>query len=168
MSLTFARVCLLTCAMGSIVPGALVAQDPPQDPQETSADSLALAFEREVFAYPEFQRRNPFGALVSGAGGGPRFESLVLIGVLYSPFAGESIALLAEGTRTITPAAAGAPETVTVNITGVTYRLREGDTLGNINIRSIEPRQVTVEFDDFGITESRIMQLPRATSGGGP
>ncbi len=160
-------VCLFALAMGLLVPAGLAGQDPPQDPaQEPSLDSLALAFEREVFTYPEYERRNPFRTLAAGTGGGPRLENLVLIGTLVSPFAGESIAVIAEGT--ITPAAAGGTETVTVTITGATFRLREGETVGNLTVGRIEPQQVTIEFDEFGVTQSRIMQLPRATSGGGP
>ncbi len=160
---------LFALAMGLLVPAGLAGQDPPQDPaQEPSLDSLALAFEREVFTYPEFERRNPFRTLAEGTGGGPQFEDLVLVGTLLSPFAGESIAIFAEGTRTVTPAAAGGRETVTVEITGGMFRLREGETVGNLSVSRIELQQVTIEFDEFGVTESRIMQLPRATSGGGP
>ena len=108
---------------------------------------------------------------VSGvtSGVGPRFESLLLLGVLYSPFAGESIALFGEGSRTINPGTGNIPETVSVELTGGTYRVREGATLGNLTVSSIERQQVTVELVEFGLTESRTLLLPRGVPGqGGP
>ena len=102
-----------------------------------------MAFEREVFTYPQFSRRNPFKTLVSAEGGGPRFENLLLLGILYSPFAGESIAVFGEGTRTTNPAGAAGRGTVTVELTGGTYRVREGTTLGNLSMNDIRfPRPV--------------------------
>ena len=166
MSIRVVYACLFVLTSGWLVPGALVGQDTsaPQAP-----DSVTLAFEREVFTYPQYERRNPFKTLLSADGGGPRFESLLLLGVLFSPFAGESIALFGEGTRTVNSPSPGAPGIVTVEITGGTYRVREGATLGNLTVRKIERQQVTIELVEFGIMESRTMNLPRRSSGqGGP
>ena len=171
MSIRVALACgfVLTGGCLCLVPSALVGQDTPTQQPPQMGDSLALAFEREVFSYPEYARRNPFKTLLAADGGGPRFESLLLLGILYSPFAGESIALFGEGTRSVNTGGAGAPQTVTVDITGGTYRVREGATLGNLTVRSIERLQVTIELVEFGIMETRTMLLPRATSGqGGP
>jgi len=123
---------------------------------QATGDSLALVFEREVFVYPEYARRNPFKTLLTVDGGGPRFESLLLLGILFSPFAGESVALFGEGTRAVDGAG-----TITVELTGDTYRVREGDTLGSVTIRLIERAQVTVELVEFGLTESRVVELSR-------
>ncbi len=165
MSIRVVYACLFVLVAGWLAPGALVGQDTP--PQ--LGDSLALAFEREVFVYPEYSRRNPFKTLLTADGGGPRLENLLLLGILYSPFAGESIALFGEGTRSVNPSTVDAPETVTVELTGATYRVREGATLGNLTVRSIERLQVTIELVEFGIMESRTLLLPRGTSGqGGP
>ena len=171
MSFRFVRAGLFILAVGWLVPGGAAGQG--QDTQDAAAqataDSLTLAFEREVFTYPDYARRNPFRSLLGGDEG-PRFESLLLLGILYSPFAGESIALFAEGTRSVTPATAGVPETSTVEVTGGTYRVREGARVGNgnVTVRTIETDQVNIEVEEFGLYESRIMLLPRATSGGGP
>lgn len=150
---------------GCLAPGGLVAQDPPQG---APGDTLTLSFEREVFAYPEFERRNPFRTLASGTDTGPRFENLVLLGILYSPFEGESLALLGEGSRTVSSDGPGGRERVTVDLTGATFRAREGEIVGNVTIGTIEREQITIELDEFGLTETRIMLLPRATPGGGP
>ena len=178
MSTRFVYACLSMLAVGGLVPGGLDAQGstagagqdtPAQQPGRQLEDSLALAFEREVFAYPEYERRNPFKTLVSADGGGPRFENLLLLGILYSPFAGESIALFGEGNRTVTPASGNVPETVSVELTGGTYRVREGATLGNLTVSKIDRLQVTIELVEFGLTESRTLLLPRGVPGqGGP
>ena len=147
----------------------LVVARAPAGLDAQAVDSLALAFEREVFAYPEYERRNPFKTLLTADGGGPRFESLLLLGILFSPFPGESIALFGEGTRTTTPATTNAPERTTVDLSGGTYRVRAGATLGNLTVRSINRLGVTIEMVQFGVTETRTLLLPRGTSGqGGP
>ncbi len=47
-----------------------------------------------------------------------------------------------------------------------TYRLRRGDVLGNTRVLEIQRMQVTVEVEEFGLTERRIMALPRPNRGG--
>lgn len=150
MSRKFLSACLLIWAVFLLVPEGVTGQAGAQ------TDSLALAFEREVFVYPEYARRNPFRTLLTVDGGGPRFESLLLLGILFSPFAGESVALFGEGSRSIDGAG-----TISVELTGDTYRVREGDTLGSVTIRLIERAQVTVELVEFGLTESRVVELSR-------
>ena len=161
----FCRTGFFLLAMGCLVPGGLAGQEPAQ----AVGDSLTLAFEREVFVYPEYFRRNPFKSLL-GNEEGPRFESLQLFAVLYSPFAGESIALIGEGTRIVTPASLGAPETITLEVTGRTFRMKEGEIVGNgnVTVQSITVDQVVVEVAEFGRVDTRTMVLPRGTSGGGP
>ena len=89
MRLVFAGLFIL--ATGSLVPAGLAGQTviagvglAVQDSAAQAADSLTLAFEREVFVYPEYARRNPFKSLLGGDEG-PRFESLLLLGILWSP-----------------------------------------------------------------------------------
>jgi len=146
------RVALLSAA----VPGAGAAQAPP--------DSTALSFEREVFTYPQYARRNPFAPLLSAEGGGPRFERLVLLGILYSSEGGSSVALFGEGTRTTV-----SPTEVAVEVTGATYRLRVGERVGNTRVLEIRRYEVVVEVEEFGLTERRTMALPNRPAGqGGP
>lgn len=164
----FVSAGLFTLAACWVAPGGLVAQG--QDTLfQSPGDSLTLAFEREVFAYPDYARRNPFKSLLGGQAG-PRFESLLLLGIIYSPFVGESIALFAEGTRTMTPGTGGAPDTYEVVLTGGSYRVREGEIIGNGNVtlRTIEEHHVNIDVEELGRIDPRIMPLPRGTSGGGP
>ena len=154
------KLLLRVAVLAAVVPGAVWAQDPPP----ASQDTTALSFEREVFAYPEYARRNPFAPLLAAQGGGPRFERIVLLGILYAADAANSIALFAEGSTTVV-----SDTEITVEVTGATYRLRVGDTVGNTTIREIQRHHVVVEVEEFGLTETRVMELPNRTAGqGGP
>jgi hypothetical protein len=143
-----------------LVGGALVApaspvasQESPPPPQTTQGpDTTTLVFEREVFVYPTYQRRNPFTPLLTGDEAGPRFEELRLIGVLFSSDPAKSVALF--GPRV---ASEGPMQT---------YRVRRGDTLGNIRVLEIQRSRVVVEVVEFGLTEQRIMELQRPGQGG--
>ena len=134
-----------------------------QNAPPSARDSTQLSFEREIFTYPEYARRNPFAALLAAEGGGPRFERIILLGIVYSEQGG-SIAVLGEGTRT----AVSETET-TVDVTGKSYSLRVGERVGNTTIREIQRRHIVVEVEEFGLTETRIMEMPNRTAGqGGP
>ena len=144
----------------AVMPCAVWAQNPPS----ASQDTRELSFEREVFTYPEYARRNPFAPLLSAEGGGPRFERLVLLGVLYAPDQGDSLALFGEGTRTTI-----SETEISVQMTGATYRLRVGETVGNTTVLEIQRHHVVVGVEQFGVSETRIMELPNRTAGqGGP
>ena len=128
--------------------------DPPPVPPPQVLDSVDLVFEREAFFYPRYERRNPFSPLLSGDGSGPRFEEIQLIGIIYSSNPDLSVASF--GPR---PGQGGG--------VGVqSYRVRRGDTLGNIQILEIQQTRVVVRIDEFGMTEQRIMELKRPGQGG--
>jgi len=112
------------------------------------ADTVQLVFEREVFSYPAFQRRNPFRPLTGPGDAGPRFEDLILLGAIVSADPAQSVALL--GTRGSGP---GAGE--------VTHRLRAGQMIGNTRIVEVRPREVVVDVQEFGLQERRVLQLVR-------
>jgi len=133
------------------------AQDPPPETVEAPPrpDSVTLVFEREVFLYPQYQRRDPFAPLISGAEAGPRYEGLQLLGVIYSTSPEKSVALF--GPR---------PEQTSDPAVMRTYRMRRGDKLGNIRILQIQETRVVVEIEEFGMREQRIMQLQRPGQGG--
>lgn len=112
------------------------------------ADSVDLVFEREVFDYPNYGRRNPFRPL-TGEDMGPRFEDLLLTGVLVSLDRTRSIATIGER-----PPSSTQPP--------VRYsRLREGDVIGNTRIIEIRDRWVTVQVEEFGEYDLRTLELVR-------
>ncbi|MEZ4417442.1 MAG: hypothetical protein R3E10_16935 [Gemmatimonadota bacterium] len=122
---------------------------PPPDTSGTE-----LVFEREVFSYPSFARRNPFRPLASGDESGPRFEELVLLGVIYSTDPSASVALLSVGVQQ-----AG-------STTAKTFRVRRGDRLGNTRVLQIQRSRVLVEVEEFGLTEQRALEVKRPGQGG--
>jgi len=118
------------------------------------ADTVELVFEREVFGYPAFQRRNPFRPLTGADASGPRFDDLVLMGRIISSNPAGSIALI--GARP--------PGTASTQPPAQTYRLRVGDIIGNSRILEIREQLVLVEVEEFGLRETRVLELNR----GGP
>ena len=155
-------VLLVVLALGG-APPALEAQDPPPAPDEQEPPT-ELVFEREVFQYPTFQRRNPFLPLDAANEGGPRFEQLRLMGIIYSEVAGESVAIL--GTSQVNVSADGANASVSPG--GEGFYLKVGQSIGNTRIVEIRRDQIVVELEEFGLTEQRIMQLATRRDGGTP
>jgi hypothetical protein len=127
------------------------AQGPPPPPTE-------LVFEREIFAYPTFERRNPFRPLVGAQGNGPRFEQIRLRGIIWSADPRRSVALFGMG-----DAAAAQQDT-----TGIpnTRRLRAGESWGNMRVTQIEKDRVLVSVEEFGLSENKVLELTRRRGGG--
>ena len=148
-----ARLLGAAMALGAI-PAAGGAQE-PVDSAALPAGPTELVFEREVFDYPTYERRNPFEPLTTTASG-PRFEQMRLRGIIYSPDPRRSVALLAAGGAN---AAAGAA--------GPTRRVRVGESWGNVRVLEIHRDQIVVEVEEFGLTERRVMQLERRRGQGG-
>ncbi|HKJ02594.1 MAG TPA: hypothetical protein VJ997_09070 [Longimicrobiales bacterium] len=146
----------------AVLPAVAAAQEPPPAGGPPAAQT-ELVFEREVFAYPSFQRRNPFKPLVAGDQGGPRFEQLRLMGIIHSDDPALSVAVLGTSTVTISQ------DATTVEVQGgEAWYLKVGQTIGNIRIVEIRREQVVVEVEEFGLTEQKIMQLQTRRVGGTP
>jgi hypothetical protein len=139
--------------------------EPPEDPSPTQEETPPvpmgdprLIFEREVFDYPTFQRRNPFQSLL-GTDEGPRFEQMRLEGIIYSDDSRLSLALLSAGRGAVRGAAGQ-------GAVGRATRLHEGDRWGNVRVVEIRRNQVVVDVEEFGMTERRTMDLPTRGQGG--
>jgi hypothetical protein len=146
-------------AAGGLIFLTLAAEPGAAQANPAQQDTVRLVLEREVFSYPTFQRRNPFRAL-TGRDDGPRFEDLVLLGVIQTADPGASVALL--GIR-------GDGEG------GRTYRVRVGERLGNSRIVEIRRQELVASVEEFGVSENRILRLRRTepqpgapTEGGNP
>lgn len=175
----------LAPSRGAALAGVLVlllgsptsAQEPRSGPPSQRTSEADLVFEREVFRYPAFQRRNPFQELL-GDEGGPRFEQIVLRGIIYSDAPGESVALLSlrgqaaqqiqqQVQQRIQQQEAGtAPPADTIFIPQPARRLRVGQSWGNVRILQIQPDHVVVAVTEFGVTEQRTLTLPTRRQGG--
>jgi hypothetical protein len=150
---------LLFLTAAGLFPVAVSAQEPP--PPQTQPPQLV--FEREVFSYPAFQRRNPFRALEAADSGGPRFEQLRLMGIIFSGDPALSVAIVGTSTVAISEDATS----VTVG-EGDAWYLKVGQSIGNIRLVEIRREQVVVEVEEFGLTEQKIMQLHTRRQGGTP
>lgn len=147
---TLGACCALICTAGVAQSASAQEGDPP--PTETVTE---LVFDREVFVYPRYSRRNPFSPLVDMADSGPRFEELSLQGIVYSSNPQLSVVLLHGGEIAVR-------EGVTMP---QTFRLRRGEVVGNVRIIEIQPTRVIVDVDEFGVIEQRVFELQRGSGG---
>lgn len=157
------RLCLVCILMLLGFPGApvttLSGQDTLSTPPPQTVDSLDLVFEREAFVYPMYDRRNPFLPLVAGDEFGPRFEEIRLTGIIHSVDPDRSVAMFV--TRT-----GQEQRTEQTDASQKSFRVRRGDTLGNVRILEIHETRVVVLVEEFGLTEQRVLELPRPGEGG--
>lgn len=137
-----------------VTPPTQSEQAPPPGPQAEPE----LIFEREVFQYPAFARRNPF--LPLAAGGELRYEQLNLIGIVYSPDPSASVAVLSTGGVTI------ADDGTVTPVDGDAYNAKVGQRIGNATIREIQRDRVIVDVEEFGLTERRTMLFQSRRPGG--
>ncbi len=146
------------------LPLAITAQvvvDPPTQVEEEVVPPTQLVFEREVFSYPRFVRRNPFAPLSSNSAGGPRFEVIALRGIIYRSGAGGSIALFGIG-----GGLQANPDNTVQAAAGLTRRLRRGQQWGNMRVLEIHSDYVLVEVTEFQLSERHEMRIVRAGQGG--
>lgn len=148
---------LLLLTAWALLPGDAFAQNPPPQP----APATELVFEREVFEYPAFTRRNPFNPLLAaGAGGGPRYEQLTLIGIMFSPNPAASVAVLSTGSVTV------AADGTMSGTDGDAYNLKVGQSVGNVTVVEIQRDRVVVDVEEFGLTDRRTMIFVPRRQGG--
>ena len=148
ISLSFLGLVLLVSAASG--------QQPPPQPRGADAE---LVFEREVFEYPSFTRRNPFRPL-SGPGGELRYEDLSLIGIMYSADGAQSVAVLSTGGVQVNEDGTTAP------IDGDAFYLKVGEQVGNVTIVAIRRDAVVVDVREFDAVERRTMNFVSRRQGG--
>ncbi|MFW6191988.1 MAG: hypothetical protein ACOC83_00765, partial [Gemmatimonadota bacterium] len=119
-----------------------VAADDSADAAEGSTEGATdpVSYQREVFDYPSLDRRDPFRARTGGVTEGPRFENLVLSGVIYNPSVG-SVAVLVD------------------RATGRRHRVREGQRLGQMRIDSIRRSEVELLLPAADGQEARVLSM---------
>lgn len=105
-------------------------------------------YEREVFSYPAFDRRDPFQPLHLDTQVGPRFGDLTLVGVLYNPQLG-SVAILTDRS------------------TGRRYRARERDIIGTARVVRIRMEEVDFVITNFGVSRQETLRARRERGTGG-
>ncbi|MDH3271617.1 MAG: hypothetical protein OEN56_09810 [Gemmatimonadota bacterium] len=142
--------------------GALAVPAPgdAQTPPPARAEGTELVFEREVFQYPQFTRRNPFRPLLGPGGGGPRFEQLSLIGLMYSTDPSASVAVLSTGGVQV------AEDGTMSAVDGDAYYLRVGESIGNTTVVEIRRDSVIVDVEVFDSVERETMNFVSRRQGG--
>jgi hypothetical protein len=154
------RIVALLVGAGAVlaIPSAARAQDPPQPPPRTTETDLV--FEREIFRYPSFTRRNPFLALAA-TDAGPRYEQLSLIGIMYDDRnANASVAVLSTGGVSV------ADDGTTTAVEGDAYYLKVGEQIGNVTVVAIHRDRVVVDVDEFDARERQTMIFVSRRQGG--
>lgn len=114
------------------------AADGPERSAEADTGGGAT-YRREIFTYPTGGRTDPFRPLELDQGMGPRFENLVLAGVIHAPEVG-SVAILRDRS------------------TGSRHRVRDGERIGNARVVEIRPDAVV--FSVRGVAGPRREILP--------
>jgi hypothetical protein len=128
-------------ALPLFLPGSALGQS-SQDPLRGDVSDSILGYEREVFEYCGGGRRNPFRPLTAFNTGGPRFEDLVLTGIVYSQEAG-SVVVVADRTNERR------------------YRLREGERVGTARVLEIRPDEVVFGITTFGVSRQAILRAKK-------
>ena len=150
---------LVAVGVALAMPSAAWAQDPPQPPPQPPAET-ELIFDREVFQYPQFTRRNPFRPLLAADAGGPRYEQLTLIGIMYSEDPSASVAVVSTGSVTV------AEDGTLAATEGDAYYMRVGETRGNVTVRAIHRDRVDVTVQEFDQQIPRTMVFVSRRQGG--
>lgn len=114
----------------------------PVAAQQSTATRASMVYEREVFEYPSVGRRDPFLPLNAGEQIGPRFEDLMVSGVLHNP-------------------SVGSVATLTDRNSGRRYRVREGDVLGEIRVAAIRTDEVDFVITSFGISRRETLRVKK-------
>lgn len=117
-------------------------------PSAIEAQTRPPIYEREVFTYPAFDRRDPFRPLHLDTQAGPRFGDLTLTGVLYNLQLG-SVAILTDRT------------------TGRRYRARERDVIGAARVVRIGTEEVDFVITSFGVSRRETLAVRRERGTGG-
>jgi len=154
---------IATALAGMLLVGVaqeVVAQDAPPPP--TRPTETELVFEREVFRYPAFTRKNPFRPLLGADGGGPRFEQLSLIGIVYSADPSQSVAVVTTGGVTL------AEDGTMSAFDGDAFYLKVGERIGNSTIVEIRRDAVLFDVEVFDAVERQTMNFVSRRQGGTP
>jgi hypothetical protein len=150
----------VVAVLGPVTAEALSAQAPP--PARPPSTETELVFQREVFQYPAFTRRNPFRPLLGADGGGPRFEQLSLIGIVYSSDPAASVAVVTTGGVAI------AADGTMTPIDGDASYLKVGQRLGNSTVVEIRRDAVVFDVEVFDAVERQTMTFVSRRQGGTP
>ena len=96
---------------------------------------------REVFAYANDGRRDPFFSLILTEDLRPLLSDIKLVGVLYEPSGRRSVAIFRDV------------------LTNAQYRVQTGMPLGRMRVAQIKPKGVIFTIDEFGLSRQDSLML---------
>jgi hypothetical protein len=96
---------------------------------------------REIFAYADGGRRDPFFSLILTEDLRPLLSDLKLVGVLYEPSGRRSVAIFRDV------------------LTNAQYRVQTGMPLGRMRVAQIKPKGVIFTIDEFGLSRQDSLML---------
>jgi hypothetical protein len=96
---------------------------------------------REIFAYADGGRRDPFFSLILTEDLRPLLSDLNLVGVLYEPSGRRSVAIFRDV------------------LTNAQYRVQTGAPLGRMRVAQIKPKGVIFTIDEFGLSRQDSLML---------
>jgi hypothetical protein len=114
-------------------------------PKSTRTIAKIPPVTREVFTYDAAGRRDPFFSLILTDDLRPLLSDLKLVGVLYSPAGGRSVAIF----RDIQ--------------TNAQYRVQPGAALGRMRVAEIKPKGVIFTIDEFGLSRQDSLMMTDTT-----
>jgi hypothetical protein len=107
-----------------------------------------VIFNREVYAYPGANRRDPFASLITSGDIRPLLADLVIVAISLDPTGRNSVATLKDVS------------------TNELYRVRNGSVFGRMRVTAIRQREVGLAIDEFGFTRQEVLSI-NVPSGGG-
>ena len=139
------RNCIACAALVAVVAtGSLHAQAPaPAGPPKPLPK---LVFDREVFEYPGSSRRDPFRPLTNNDTQGPLFTEISLQGVMVMPDPSESMVMFNDMSKK-------------------QYRLRRGQSVGNITVLDITRSAVVFSVEEFGMKRKEVLEMKTSRAG---
>jgi hypothetical protein len=130
-------------------PAAAASPAPAPAPRQAGAPSgrapIALVaapqVTREIFAYADGGRRDPFFSLILTEDLRPLLSDIKLVGVLYEPSGRRSVAIFRDV------------------VTNAQYRVQTGMPLGRMRVAQIKPKGVIFTIDEFGLSRQDSLLL---------
>jgi hypothetical protein len=130
-------------------PAAAASPAPAPAPRQAGAPSgrapIALVaapqVTREIFAYADGGRRDPFFSLILTEDLRPLLSDIKLVGVLYEPSGRRSVAIFRDV------------------VTNAQYRVQTGMPLGRMRVAQIKPKGVIFTIDEFGLSRQDSLML---------
>lgn len=149
--MTFVAVvtaCVATNLAAQLPPSIAKPVDAARKPALSAAALAKMQFYREVYAWNDEARRDPFLSLLATSEIRPLLSDLVLIGVIYDLSGRNSVASLLDASSS------------------EMYRVKVGNIIGRMKVAKIGTESVTLNIDEFGFSRQETLLLDRARKSG--